>query len=186
MNSDQSSWLFVDDLQRIRDRPTRIGVDLRLGGHPMHAVFDFERADLIELVELPWLLSNFHVSQKAVIELANRFYAGEDIALPVDLSELAADDAAMVFDPVRKARAREAAARVGLQVEELSQSGTYPVLFSGRLRVDGVPVILRVELYNGVGRIPVMQWLRGSKPEGLSDDQEYAIELMLVERVQAT
>src|SRR5262249_18498700 len=134
----------------------------------------------------PWLLGCFHISQRAVSRLAARFHSGEQIALPADLSELAAEDAASVVDPDREkmARLREEADRVHLEVGELSQSGSNPALFSGRLRVDGIQVTLRCELYAGAGKITAWCWLHPSNPKALSRAQKDAIERMLVERLR--
>jgi hypothetical protein len=188
MNSNRPPWLVVDALQRAHDCPTRILVDLHLGGHPLRAIFDFERPEFIEYVTVPWLLDAHNATKKAVVRLATKFDSGEQVALPVDLSQLIADSTELSAFPIPsaegEARLHETAARVRLEVEELSRSGSYPVLFSGRLRVDGILIILRVELYDGVGRIPAMRWLWGSNPKGLSAAQHHAIQRMLVERAQ--
>jgi len=185
MNSNRPPWLVVDDLRRVPDHPTQVGVDLHLGGHPLHAIFDFRRPEFFEYVTIPWLLSALHTSLRVVARLAAGFHSGEQIALPVDLSELAAEDAVKVFDgdPEKIARLCEEADRVNLEIEELSQSGSYPASFSGRLRVDGIQITLRCELYTGTGKMTAWRWLHGSNPEALSRAQKYAIELMLVERL---
>jgi len=160
MNSDRPAWLIVDDLRRVPDHPTQVRVDLHLGGHSLHAVFDFGRPDFFEYVTIPWLLSPFHTSLHIVARLAAGFHSGDQIVPPVDLSELAAADAVRVLDgdPDKIARLCEEADRGSLEVEELSQSGSHPTSFSGRLRVDGIQVTLRCELYAGSGKMTAWRW----------------------------
>jgi hypothetical protein len=188
MNIVRPKPLVIDRLQRISGS-MKVQADLHLGGHPITAIFDFARPGFVEYVTVPWLLRVHDPSLRAVVDTLVRFEAGEHIELPTELSPAIGEDARpspfAMLDPKDEVTLCKAADNVLVVVEELAQSGKDPVLFSGRLRVDELPIVLRVELYHGKGRIPVVRWLQGSNPERLSSIQQYAIKRLLVQKASA-
>lgn len=188
----QGTWLVVDALQRDPDNPKRVRVDLSVGGHPQRMVLDFptpqdviEYRDIIRYVETPWMPGHFGTAMSALVRLASRFYDGEEIVLPVDLSAVAAADIPPKPDPAEEQRLSAAADKVRLEVDQLTMSGSYPVLCSARLRVDGIGVDVRYEVYDSPGRINAGRWLHISNPMVLSATQWHAVRRMLTERAQA-
>jgi hypothetical protein len=187
MNIGRPKPLVVDRLQRISGS-MKIQADLQIGGHPITAIFDFARPGFVEYVTVPWLLRAHDPSLRAVVDTVVRFEAGEHIELPAELSPAIGEDARpspFALDPKDEATLCKAADNVLVVVEELTQSGKDPVVFSGRLRVDELPIVLHVELYHGKGRIPMVRWRQGSNPERLSAVQQYAIKRLLVQKASA-
>jgi hypothetical protein len=178
--------LVVDDVSRDAGNPDRLASAIRVAGHPLRIVLDFGRRDMnfIEFVEVPDLLAMHAPSLQAVVDLMTRVDGGQTVKLPADLSEhVRKSPPPSPFLPLtatEQAVLESAAAAVAVDVLAMERTASEPAHFNVRLRIDGRPIALHVQLYAGPRRIPVMRWIGGPDPESMPAAQRYAILRALV------
>ena len=178
--------LVADDVRRDAQDKQRVIGEFRVGGHPVRAVLDFGRRDLglIEYVELPALLASHVPSERAAVRLMSKVYDGEAFEFPLDLSEeVRRESPPSPFEPMsEEARAalEAEAKRVRLELLEVERDAEAPARLAAKLRLEGEPLELEVELHAGPRRVPLMRWLKGPAPESLSAAERYAILRALV------
>ena len=163
--------LVVDDIRRDPLKEWLVEARIRLSGHPLRVALEFESAPeflgFASYVDMPWMLEAHVPSQKAVIALIKSFHKGDQVDLPVDLSEqIACSDPPSPFrfdpDKDKDGRVLPEDAALELDLGELRHTGTYPAVFQGVIRINGKPIEMDVQLYAGPGRVPAMRTLRCS------------------------
>jgi hypothetical protein len=169
MKTPEIPLLVVDDIRRDPQKEDLVEAHIHLGGHPLKVVLDFDfepkRLGFAGCVEIPWMLQAHLPSHQAVIHLMRRFHKGDQVDLPVDLSEeIARSDppSPFRFDPDKDRRVRPDDPVLDLDLMEMHRTGTYPAVFQGVIRINGKPIEMHVELYAGPGRVPAMKTMRCS------------------------
>jgi hypothetical protein len=176
--------LVLDQVERDPDVPTRLVGRVRVGGHRVRVVLDFARPDLVEYVEVPWLLDLHHPSLQAVMSTLSRIDAGEEVPLPFDLSADVRDtdppNPWLPLDHEAQQQLDTAADQVDLEIEDVERDASDSTKVIVRLIIDGRPVLLDAELYGGNDAVPVVRWIGGADPAGFTPAQRYAIERALL------
>jgi hypothetical protein len=156
--------LVVERIERYPDTPNRMVGTVRFGGHRLHVELEFvpQYQGFISFVTMPKLLELHLPSQRAVVMAMNRINLGEDLSLPLDLTDdiRAAEplDPFVPLDAVKEARLEAAADAVDIQVDWVGTTppGTDPLIMRADLIADGTPMMVRVTLLETDGAEPLL------------------------------
>ena len=119
-------------------------------------------------------------SQKTVIDLMQRVYAGLKPVFPLDLSNdlLHSDPPPFGLDTSQVENFARQADAINLRVAHLHQTQSNLNRFNGSVQIDGKLLDFEVELYAGPGLVTVMRWIRRSVE--LSVIEVHAVQRLLL------
>jgi hypothetical protein len=171
--------LVLDRIERDPGAPGRLIGTVRMAGHAQRVVVDIGNPfGLVEYIDIPLLLGSHDPSLAAVVAAMSRWEQGEDLALPLDLTD-EVRDAEPPFplrpsSPVDRERLDEAADRVDLVVVDVERSTAHPAVLSASLVLGGVPLTVQVEI-PGDSDEGVMRWISGPPTVTFSKAELHAI-----------
>ena len=178
--------LVLQSIEQDVDDPTRWTGTVFVGGHQARVTLAFGRFVLgfVEHVDVPTVLSVHQPSLAAVVAAMSRAAAGEEIGVPLDLSdEVRSADPPFPFlplDDAERERLEAAADAVPLKVVSVEREGTDPPTVSAHLILDERAITVRARLFTAPGAPTVSVWLQGPRQSELTDEQRYSIQRVLL------
>jgi hypothetical protein len=173
--------LVIEAVERDVDRPSKVYVKVRAGGHEVEAVFDLLVGDMrfIGYVEIPWVLSGYQPALKAVGRAVERMERDDFSELPLDLSDVVLDgdppNPWLPLDPEAK-RLREAEMnRIDLEMLSLELSGEGDRFFVVEVELKGENIVLEGECYVADGTVPLARWTSVDQIDKLTDLERSAV-----------
>ena len=184
--------LVLERVEHDPATPNLMAGTVRFGGHRLGVVLEFrpELMGMITPVTMPKLLRLHPPSEQAVVKAMNRIRAGDEVALPLDLSaEIRDSDPPHPFvpmDPEEDARLDAAAATVDVRIDRVvwPEPAADAPLVEADVVVDGTPMKVRVLLYAAPGAATRMFWVGRHIPKP-SREQARAIRSALMAQGKA-
>lgn len=169
-------------LERVERDPAATGRlvgTVRMAGHAQRVVVDVGNPfGFVEHVDIPLLLGSHGPSLAAVVAVMSRWEQGEEVGLPVDLSDQVKDaEPPFPLQPASRAeqqRLDEEADQVDLVVVDVEHSPVHPQTLTASLVLGGAPLTVQVEI-PGDSDEGVMRWISGPPTAMFSNVQLHAI-----------
>ncbi len=175
----EAPLLVLERVERDPGVASRLVGTVRLAGYAQRVVVDVGNPfGLIEYVDIPSLLGSHDPSLAAVVEAMSRWNGGEELGLPLDLSERVRDaDPPVPVQPL-SADDRDVldaeADRVDLVVLDVERSPAGPSALRASLVLAGAPLTVEVDI-PGTTDEGVMRWVAGPPTATLSRAELHAI-----------
>lgn len=171
--------LVLERVERDPAAPGRLVGTVRMAGHAQRVVVDVGNPfGLVEYVDIPLLLGSHDPSLAAVVAAMSRWEQGEEVGLPLDLTDQVRDaDPPFPVQPAGRGERDhldEAADRVDLVVVDVERSPAHPGVLSASLVLGGAPLTVQVEI-PGDSDEGVMRWISGPPTAMFSKVQLHAI-----------
>lgn len=177
---DRATPLLV--VVRIEARPARseqVTAKLLLGGRPERMGLDLSAPNLIGFAKMPEALDHHLSANKAVIDVMVRRHGGEDVVLPVDLSDVVRQGnepwPLRIPDAATRAANESASAAVPVAVRHVEHDPTDPRLTTIELDFDGTPTVVIVDRRDGPERSVRFRFVRGVHPWQLTPVEHQAL-----------
>lgn len=178
--------LLVELIQVEPSDPQRVTATVLAGGHRLRVILDYSRRERmgVEYVEMPKLLDIHRPSKQAITRLMGRFYDGEKVDLPIDLTEqirhLSPPSPYQPMPASERAALETLADDVNLEIAQIQGAGDDPLSFTATLCLDGREFEMTGKLYAGPGKVSFLSWRGSAETDSLSRPELYAIERALV------
>ena len=173
--------LVIEAVERDVDRPSKVYVKVRAGGHQVDAVFDLMVKDIrfIGYIEIPWVLSMHHPSLGAVALAVERMEWDDFAELPLDLSDVVRDSDPpspwLPLDPEAKRLLDAEMDRIDPELLSLEQSGEGGRFFVAEIDLRGEEIVLEGECYVADGAVPMTRWISKDQIRKLTDLEHHAV-----------
>ena len=154
--------------------PGSVHAEVRIGGHleMVHVLFTDPVLPLCQLHAMGLLISMHRPCERAVVNALHRVYKGDDVAFPLDLfPNLANVEPPFPYvqtSPERAARLARACEERGIVCVALRAVDDVPGLYDADLTVNGRELRVRVSVFAGAGKAPVVIWRSSEQPEELT------------------
>ena len=173
--------LVIEAVERDVDRPSKVYVKVRAGGHQVEAVFDLMVKDIrfIGYIDIPWVLSMHQPSLRAVGRAVERMEWDDFAELPLDLSDVVRDSDPpspwLPLDPEAKRLLDAEMDRIDLELLSLEQSGEGDRFFVAEVELKGEKMVLEGECYVADGTVPMARWISKDQIRRLTDLERSAV-----------
>lgn len=151
-----------------------VHADVRIGGHleHVHAIYSDPMQPLCQIEAMGLLISIHRPSMRAVVNTLHRVYKEDAIEFPFDLyPSVASVEPAFPYlppTPERLARLSHECDEKGIACTALHAVADVLALYDAELTVRGRAITVRVSMFVGAGKTPVVLWRGSAQPEELT------------------